>query len=44
MNYLITEEFRNGLMQYLGSRPYNEVAQAMELLQGLQKAPEPDAA
>jgi hypothetical protein len=33
--FLITEEFRNGLVAYLGDRPYKEVAQAVGLLVGL---------
>lgn len=31
-HYAISEEFRTGLLNYLGDRPYKEVAQAVMLL------------
>ena len=37
--YLISEEFRNGLLNYLGERPWKESAQAIALLSQLPEAP-----
>lgn len=41
--YLLPAELRNALMQYLGQRPFVEVAGAIASLQQLQKAPPPAA-
>lgn len=40
-NLLITTEQRDALVQYLQTRPYMEVYQALPLLMSLQEAPEP---
>lgn len=37
--YLLPEDVRNGLLQYLGGRPYVEVANGMALLLGLKELP-----
>lgn len=44
MEYIITKDLRDALMQYLAQRPYGEVAQAMAALAQLPEAkikPEP---
>ncbi len=37
MNYIITAELREALLNYLGSRPYSEVAAGVQALQNLQQ-------
>ena len=37
--FLITEEFRNGLIAYFNERPYKEAANAIYLLSDLVEAP-----
>lgn len=39
MDYIISETTLNAIAQYLGSRPYNESARLIALLQGLKQAP-----
>lgn len=41
-NYLLPEDFRKGLIDYLATRPYGEVANAMTLLLQLKEAPDAD--
>ena len=40
-HFLLPEDLRNDLIAYLGSRPYNEVAQGMAKLLALVEAPPP---
>lgn len=39
--YLITEDFRNGLLAYFGERPYKEAEQAIALLRQMPEYAEP---
>ena len=39
--YLLPEDVRNSILQYLFSRPYQEVARGVQMLEGLVVAPEP---
>lgn len=39
MMLLITKQFRDGLLAYLASRPYREVAEAIGMLESLPPAP-----
>jgi hypothetical protein len=42
MNYVISQELLNGLIQYLATRPYAEVAQAIDALRQLQPVDKPE--
>lgn len=42
MRYVIPQELVNALIQYLASRPYAEVAPAIQALQALSPLPESD--
>lgn len=42
--YLIPENLAVAVLQYLGTRPYNEVSQMVELLRKLEPSPVIDAA
>lgn len=42
MTYLIPQELLTGILQYLATRPYAEVAQAIDALRQLQPSEKPE--
>jgi hypothetical protein len=42
--FLLPAEVRDAILNYLGNRPYREVAQGMQALLDLKPLPEPDPA